>query len=226
MLALAAWFLEFILESAGAALSFRKHKPLFFYLAFRALADIGTFLILLTLGRDAYGIAAWIAHFGQYVLLCWLCCSLLARMMNEERYGAYAAICATLLASVVTLVSSHGETLAQQLLDGAIAADSFLGLALLVGLFSQKALLDRQLMLTAWAICIHLGSEGFIVGMAHVWLKALVWLPVGALVALVVWVGAVWPKKQAVEEPQEVAPPRYQPESVTMGEEIYRGWVN
>jgi hypothetical protein len=226
VLALAAWLLEFILESAGATLSFRKQKPLFFYLAFRAVADIGTLFVLLNLGRDAYGVAAWITHFGQYLLLCWLCCSVLARMMNEERYGAYAAILAVLLASGVTFVSSHGETLAQRLLGGAIAADSLLGLALLVGLISQKAILDRQLTLIAWAVCIHLGSDGFLVGLAHVWLSALSWLPVGALAALATWVAAVRTEKQAAQGIQEVTPPRYQPESVTMIEEEYRGWVN
>jgi hypothetical protein len=233
---LIAWLAEFILESAGAVLCFRRvscgasegcvgwngssapvnqrHddglirpkgalktppagiQSLGFYLAFRALADIGTFLILFTFGPDAYGLAAWIGHFGQYALLCWLCCSLVARMMGERRYGAYAAILAILLALGVVCGSGIGETLKERLLDGGILADSFLGQILLVGLMSKKVNLDRQLTLIAWGVCLHLGWDGLVVGLAHFWLGALAWLPVGAIAALGVFLGAVWGRRQ------------------------------
>lgn len=206
------WALEFLLEGLAAYLAFRKSKPLSVYLFFRAIADIATFAILLTSGTHVYSIASWLALAGQYILLCWLCCSLVASMIGERRYGAYAAILAVLLASGVTFVSSQGETIADILLDGGTAADSFLGLALLLGLMSKKVNLSRQLTLTAWGVCIHLGWDGLLVGIAHWWLGALAWLPLGAIAALGVWVWAGW-KQQLLEavplgEARTSLPPR------------------
>lgn len=191
---LAAWFIGFLLEVFGAWLSFRKHKPLFFYLAFRALSDIVTAIILLSAGGDVYGHAAWVAHFIESGLMVWLICYLIAAMANEYLTAVYPGMIAVFLAALCIAIFAHGETLTDKLLDAGISASFFLGIFLLVGLMSKKYHLSRELTLIAWGVCISLASDGMLVGISRFWLNALHFIPVGSLAGLVLWNVAVWRK--------------------------------
>lgn len=190
----AAWFIGFLLEVSGAAWAFQKHKPLFFYLAFRAFSDIATGVILLSAGGDVYGYAAWTTHFVESGLMVWLICALIAAMANEYLKAVYPGMIAVFLAALCIAIFSHGETLTDKLLDTGISATFFLALFLLVGLMSKKYHLNRQLTLIAWAVCISLASDGLIVGLSRFWLNALHFIPVGSLAALVLMNVAVWRK--------------------------------
>lgn len=191
MLALSLWLAEFLLEAAGSYLAFRKRTfPLAFYLAFRAVSDIATGLIF-SATPTLYPWSYWFARAGAAVLLCWLASSLVAKMMGEGRYGVYGVILCIALAGGVTFFSAHESTLDYQFLTGAAVADGLLGLMLLLGLMDAKVRPDQQTALIAWGVCIHLGTDGLLVGLAHVWLGALAWLPVGAVAALVVWILAM-----------------------------------
>lgn len=219
------WLAEFLLESSGAALSFRKYKPLFFYLAFRAVSDVAIFLIRYTLGDYAYGWAYWGQQAGAALLLCWLCVAVFAQMVGEDQYGPHATFLCVLGLAATVIGALRANSMAGAILGAAVNADLFLGLAMLVGLMSKKSRLSAEWTAIAWAACIHLGSEGTIRRLAHYDERALAWLPLGALMALGVWIATVWPRK-AEGEVEAVIPPRFQPESVTMVEEEYRGWVN
>jgi K+ transporter len=143
------------------------------------------------LGRDAAGIATWIGHAVQCVLLCWLACSICSKMLGEKIYGPHVLIMAILIAAASVFTFYRGDTIAESFLSAATTANMILGLALLVGLMSQQTELDRTWRLITLAVCIHLGSHGVIAMVGTYWLGALAWLPIGAIVALAIWIFAV-----------------------------------
>lgn len=190
----AAWFIGFLLEVSGAAWAFKKHKPLFFYLAFRALADIVTAIVLISASGDSYGNTAWAFHFIEALLAVWLICYLIAAMANEYLKAVYPGMIAVLMAALCIAIFTHGETFTDKLRDTGISASFFLSIFLLVGLLSKKYHLSRELTLIGWAVCLSLAGDGIIIGLSNYRLDALHYIPVGALPALVLWNVAVWRK--------------------------------
>src|SRR5215831_4646894 len=80
-----AWAGEFLLETSGAILTFRRFRLLSVLLALRALADIFTFVAAYQLGADAYIASMWALRGVQYFLLCGLACQIVGRMVEEWR---------------------------------------------------------------------------------------------------------------------------------------------
>jgi hypothetical protein len=230
MLVLAAWLAEFLLESFGSYFAFRRRiLPLGFYLLFRAISDAAAFIIMYSShGGDVYAWAYWIQQAGAALLLCWLCVAVMAQMVGEGDYQSHAILLSILGVAAVAIGALRANSVTGTILGAAITADLFLGLAMLAGLLSKKSHMSAQWTAIAWAACIQLGSEGIIRKAAHHDERALAWLPLGAIVALVVWIAGAWPeKKDVAEEAQEVAPQlKFEPGSFTIEEERYRGWVN
>lgn len=228
MLALAAWAAEFILESLGAYLALRRRiLPLGTYLLFRASSDLVTIAIMYSNhGGDLYAWSYWVQQAGAALLLCWLSVAIMAQMVGETQYGPHAAFIQGLGVIAAMLGVARADRIPMAILGAALNFDLVLGLAMLVGLLSQKVQLSGQWTAIAWGVCIQLGSEGLVRGVAHYKERALSWLPLGAIVALGVWVMAVLAKKQIGEEIREVAPPKFEPESIKVTKETYKGWVN
>ena len=182
------WAVEFILETSGALLSFRRYRVLSALLAFRAFADIFTFIALRTLGGDAYGFAYWAVRAIQYLLLCALACQIMGRMLEERRdLAPYIVGLAGGFGLLVVLISGQSHTFADRFLDAEISASALLAILITLGWATKKMTVSG-----AWGWI----TVGFLVSIGGNALCAFLWkffpganrlYPVPAIAALVIW---------------------------------------
>jgi len=185
------WIAEFILESAGAVLNFRKSKLLSCLLALCAVGDAVTFTLLMVSSRDVYAWSYWGMRAGKYLLLCWLACEICGRMVAEKNRvttKASTAFVSLISISLVAAVSSRAETLADRLLDGEIAANFILLGVVAVGWMTRKTFLSKDWKWMSAGFVVMIGGDLAVTLLWLVWPDAWRLYPVGGIAALLVWV--------------------------------------
>ena len=186
--AMFAWAAEFLLETSGAILTFRRFRLLSVLLAFRALADIFTFVAAYQLGADAYIASMWALRGVQYFLLCGLACQIVGRMIEERRDLAPYIVGMCAIAGLgVGLFSHQADSLMNKFLDAEISASALLAILITLGWAMKKMNLSGP---WGWI------AVGFLISVGGNALCALLWkffpeanrlYPVPAIAALVIW---------------------------------------
>lgn len=235
------WFGEFALALTGALFAFRNYRSikLFWgYLAFRASADALTFILKLGSDpSDLWALWRWANYFqlmAQYVLLAVLAMRCLGAMVNADQrtIKAYGSLAAFLAGLGIVIVHGAGPWTALYLLQVVSVADFVLGgfMALML-LFREWEVIatptEKPWMTVCWGLLTAVGTHalfgellrrGTING-----LTASRLMSCGQWLALGVWIVAGW-RTEKVEVEEQAAPPRFEPESVTILEENQK-WV-
>lgn len=238
------WLAQFILELTAAVFAFRHfraNKIFWGYLGFRAAADALTFLLsLVGMPSDLWAAWRWSNYAQLMIQYVWLAILAMRGMgeatnTDERTIRGYSALAA--LTGIIGIVIAHGaQPWTKEYLLGAGEKADFL-LAVIVGgtlLFREfdatVAPMAKPWLSVCWGLLVAVSTDaaarlmwhhGVIGGITTSRLMAC-----GQLVALSVWTWGVL-RKQVAEEAQEVMPPlKFEPESLTIEEESYRGWVN
>src|SRR5262249_2785216 len=125
--------------TSGAVLTFRRFRFLSALLAFRALADVFTFVAAYQLGADAYIVSMWALRAIQYLLLCGLACQIVARMIEERRdLAPYIVGMAAVAGLGVGLFSHQADSLMNKFLDAEISASALLAILIVLGWAMKK----------------------------------------------------------------------------------------
>ena len=191
-----SWFLSFCLEARGSFRGFRYRaelKTLFGLLAFKASADLITFLIYVY-APNAYPWASWVSWAGHSLILCFLGCQVCGRLLAEKNQAAvtiYAAVLALVAGTVAAVVFAQGETLKDRLLDGSIAADCMIFGLIVLAWTTKRRGLDRHWNMIAAGIVVQVGWELAVTFCWQYWDGARHLLPIGELSALILWNYAV-----------------------------------
>lgn len=182
------WFAEFLLESAGAILNFKRSKLLSFILAAIAVMDVVTFFVF-RFWPQHYVQATWIRHAIRNMMFIWLGCSICG-MFTEKR--AQSIITAAFLSlgtsALVVSVGWAGETIADKLLDAEIVACFILLAYVALAWMGSNTLLSGD---NKWKVAGFLVMIGSDLIFTLLWLKwdwARHWYWTGAISAQLIWV--------------------------------------
>lgn len=201
MIPLACWLAEFVLESFGATQARLKRLALLFvYLAFRAYADLFDSVIYYLFGQDAYKWADYGQRTIQYVLMAVLCVWLAGKILRADDHAIklYSGVFAGI--SLAAVVYFHIFPLnMQRILGFEWAMDLALAGLVAVALAMVNGLTERRWMLIAAGIFVQSISDGALaVAQAHKW-DVTAYYPIGALLALGVWLYAAYRETMPVE---------------------------
>lgn len=193
-----AWGCEFLLESSGAFLAFRKRlKILSVLLAWRAFMDAVTFVIFILHLHPSYGFTMWAGKAVQYALLYALGVQLAAKMIQDYRpitQQVYQAI--AISSSVATFVFITTE-LWEHKFARAEAITGFLLIAVvLVGWIGRKKGLEDPWRMVLFGVVVGAVGNSLCAVLSARWSGALRIYPVPALIALMIWNWSVLPRKR------------------------------
>lgn len=198
--ALAFWLTEFLTEALAAFWLFRsssKIKTLGRYLAFRCVADVAAFSLLLIFGGNVYGVSDWLQRAIQYVLLAYVAaeiCSQFAGEKDRQAISKYSAVFAFVLAGGLTFVFGSSETITDKLLDTTIAANMLLAVAIAIAWLPAEHKLPRKWRGITTGLLIYLGSEAVLTILWKSWPPAAHLFPLGHIAAFVTWCAVFKPK--------------------------------
>lgn len=195
MTAYALWLCEFLLESFGCFVAFRRRiGPLWVYLGFRALADVACFAAL-THSAEAYAWADLIQRTIQYPLCLVLAVYLVGKILCEQQYVIrfYAAIFAVLGTAATAFFHFSQITWGRAVrfeMWAEIVTAALLALAFFSVEGEQRKRPERVIAQCGYALLIMAGSDAALSGaMAHGW-AVQGYYPMGAIAALGLWVWA------------------------------------
>lgn len=187
------WASEFILETLGAYLAFRrKIIPLGVYLAFRAVADIATLGFLLFAGHDTALWADFWLRTAAYVLFWALSIFMVARILQENKYtvGFYLGI--TLLFGVFAVVFFHAQPLTMhRIWQFEIWADIIAAVLVCIAMGVQEQAgrtVPAIYGMVSLGIAVHGLSDGLLCAAQYHGKDLTAWYPIGAILALSLWV--------------------------------------
>jgi hypothetical protein len=184
------WFIELALESLGFMLYFRKNKILRSLLAFLAVSDIITAIILSTIPR-AYAWAYWAQRAGKYFILVLLACSICGMFVAEQdrqaKVGSTAIIAMGTFA-LVTVAFFMGHSLKDSLLAAEIATNMLLAGIILLAWAGRRADLSAEQKTVTLGFVVLIASDFLFTLLWMRWHGARHFYPLGMIPAYLIWV--------------------------------------
>lgn len=186
------WFIEFILESAGAIL-YRKRSPLLsVILAFCALTDVSAYALTGILPPTwIYFWGAWGQFYAKELMLIWLGCAICG-MFVEGRNRPQAVISAGMVSlftiAIVMACCFSEQTLKDRLLAAECVADTILLVIVFVAWIGRGARLSNEWKWITAGFLVMVGTDVlFTIG----WFSAETirhFYPLGCIAAQLIWV--------------------------------------
>ena len=200
-LALTLWGVQFVLETAGALSLRRRLKPLAWFLAYRAAADLLGFILYRTAGMTALQWSDYLQRMIQYPMLCWLALVCVGAAFGEERRTVKPYCLGFSVVLACGLVIAHGAM--EWNLSTVLWIEEKTVFAIAVILISAlimrefqaiEAPMDRDRVMMAAGLLVLLISDGVLtIARERRWLgwnSASVWIQAGQITALAIWAGA------------------------------------
>jgi hypothetical protein len=183
---LTIWIAEFLLESAGAILNFKRNRLLSVILAIIAGMDVVTFFIF-RFYPEYYWQATWTRHAIRNLLFVIFGCSLCG-MFREKRVQSIITAAFVSLASAVLAfsVGMAGETTADKLLDAEIVACFVLLAYIVLACIGAELSADNKWKVAGFMVMI--GSDLLFTLLWLKWDSARHWYWTGAVLAYAIWI--------------------------------------
>ena len=185
------WLVEFVLESAGAFIYFRRNKLLCFILSFCAVTDFLAACFQGTVSHAVlYGRCGWVQYALKELMLVWLACQICGMFVAEQnrlQVRATAAFISLGTCALVMVAFFTADGLKERLLNGEIAANVVLMGIIFLGWLGRRDLLSKEWQAVTLGFLVMIIGDILVSALSYFWVAVQNWQAAPTIAGQIVW---------------------------------------